>query len=83
MDLTTKKKVSHKVFSYIMMIIVYIIISNSNMACEMCELCEIFPKFRGSIELELTEELTEPNTISHNSQEPPIILNDLLHLDRN
>ena len=60
-----------------MMMILFIYISISSIACEMCELCEIFPKLSGSIEIQLTEELTEPNNISHISQDP-IILDELL-----
>ena len=62
----------------VMMIIYLIIISNINMGCEMCYLCEFLPKVRGKLELELTEDVTEPNQIEQNSQIDPVILHDLL-----
>jgi len=62
----------------VMMIIYLIIISNINMGCDICELCDFFPKVRGKLELELTDLPTDPNQIKHNSQIDPIILHDLL-----
>lgn len=64
--------------SSIILIIIFILINISSMACEMCEMCEIFPKLRGSIQLELTEDLTDPNSNSHNSQNKVILDGPLL-----
>jgi len=73
--------ITEKRITTMMMIMIIIISINISMACEMCELCDFFPKVRGTIELELTENLTDPCSISQISQEPPIILRELLHLD--
>jgi len=67
-----------KRISYIMMIITILIISSINMACEIGELRELrfnLPYHKG---LQLTDNLTDPNRIEHNSQITPIIYHDLL-----
>jgi len=63
---------------YIILLTTLLNISISNMACEMCELCEFLPKLRGSIELQLTDNLTDPCQIEQISQPEPIILDGLL-----
>jgi len=58
-------------------------ISIISMSCYLCDLCDMLPKVRGSIELQLTEELTEPNNISHKPQDTVIIHPELLLIDHN
>ena len=71
-------KIHVKRISYISIIMIILIISSINIACEIGELRELrfnVPWHKG---LELTDKLTDPNEIEHNSQIQPILYDDLL-----
>jgi len=73
--------ISQKSQAILLLLGILVYSSSSNMGCEMCDICEIFPKVRGSIELQLTDNLTDPNSISQISQPEVIISPDLLWMD--
>lgn len=74
--------ISHISQPLILLLVLLIYISNISMGCEIGELRDLklkIPCYKG---LELTDNLTDPNDISHNSQiiiDPPLFPN-ILHI---
>lgn len=70
---------------YIIITIILIFSSSINMGCELCELCDLNFKYKGELELQLTEELTDPcqpvsNVVLTNSDRH--LYEHLLFIDR-
>jgi hypothetical protein len=72
--------ISHKTHAILLIIVVLIIISINSMACDIRELCDFQYKLSVDSQLQLTDELTEPNRIEHNSQIIVIPATELVNL---
>lgn len=69
-----KNKINSHISQAILLLLGLIIFSSIiNMGCEMCDIREFFFKSRMDMELQFTDDLTDPNIIQHKSQPTKII----------
>jgi len=59
---------SHISHLLLLLLVGLILIGSVNMACEISDLRELFVKYRSDKSLDITVSLTDPNSLSNNSQ---------------